>query len=155
MNIILLTIIFIIIVYSIYIKTHEISNFTNTIESTNNTVLLNETICDKNPPIIPKELIYNNYTYNLVGTGINNFYNQKYYLYETKNDQYGDLFMKDNLEYLDGEIYSYIFVNYINNKPIIDHIFGPRNKIKIGDVIYIEQKYLLNGINYIGPYIIL
>ena len=145
--------------YTIYVNTHEISNFTNTTESTNNITLLNEIpneiTCDKNILIIPNELIYNRYTYKLVGTGINNFYNQKYYLYETRNDQYGDLFMKDNLEYLNEQIYSYIFVYYIDNKPFINNIFGPRNKINVGDVIYIEQKYLLNGINYIGPYIII
>jgi hypothetical protein len=55
-----------------------------------------------------EKLDYNNNTFNLIGIALNKYYNQKYYLYESKNDQYGDLLMRDNLEYLNEQIYSYI-----------------------------------------------
>jgi hypothetical protein len=195
MNIILLTIIFIIIVYTIYITNTntEISNITDTnteietntdidnftdinnlnLNNINNTndfelpeeinynnnealsYMPDETTCSKKLINILKELIYNGYNYKLIGTAINKYYNQKYYLYESKIDQYGDLLMRDNLDYLNEQIYSYIFVTFINNKIEIDHEFGPRNKIDIGDIIYLDKKYLSNGISYIGPYIIM
>lgn len=163
MNIILLIIIYIIIVYIIYLtstKTSNISKFSNTnnLNLENNESLSyipNNVMCDQKLSIIPKDLDYNSYTYSLIGTGINKFYNQKYYLYETKKDQYGNLLIKDNLEYLNEQIYSYIFVTFLNDNPNIDYEFGPRYKINPGDVIYIDNKYLSNGISYIGPFIIL
>ena len=179
MNKILLTIIFIIIVYIIYITSNKtnIDNFTSTnnldlnnINNSNNFILPKEikynnnealsympvkSTCNQNVSNILKELRHNGYDYKLIGTAVNKYYNQKYYLYESKIDQYGDLLMRDNLDYLNEQIYSYIFVTFTNNKIEIDHEFGPRNKIDIGDIIFLDKKYLSNGISYIGPYIII
>jgi hypothetical protein len=106
--------------------------------------------------ILPNQLNYNNNTFKLIGTALNKYYNQKYHLYESKNDQYGDLLMGDNLDYLNEQnIYSYKFIIFINNKPNIEQEFGPRAKINIGDIIYLDNKYKSKGISYIGPYIIL
>ena len=181
MNIILIIIIIVIIIYLIN-NNKTIENISNTgkisslemdneksISTTNfnlvneinydsNTALSympNETTCNINLTSTPKEIIHNDYKYNLIGTAINKFYNQEYTLYESKIDQYGDLLMRENLDYLNEHIYSYIFVNFINNKIIIQQEFGPRNKIDIGDVIYLDIKHLNNGISYIGPYIII
>ena len=177
MNIIII-LIFFIIVYIIYKNQNE--NFKNNIELTNlnldnntNTLMNNDIknnfisnnidnkniksdyVCYKNKTFNKtKELVYDNFKYKLIGKAVNKFYNQKYYLYESRKDQYGNLLIRDNLDYLNGQIYSYLFVNF-DDKPNIDHEFGPRSKINVGDIIYIDKKYLLNGISYIGPYIIL
>lgn len=164
---ILIIIIFIIIVYVIYItnietndlnKSTEILHSENITNTTNNNLIENitntQTLQKKDLSSL-KKLDYNNNTFNLIGIALNKYYNQKYYLYESKNDQYGDLLMRDNLEYLNEQIYSYILVYIINNEPIIKEEFGPRSKINVGDVIYIDRKDKSNGISYIGPYIIL
>ena len=156
----IIIIIFIIIVYLIYINCNR-EEFKNNIELNNSTLddninKLNNSILDDNINIVPniickndniKELIYKNFRYKLIGKAINKYYNQEYYLYESKKDQYGNLLIRDNLDYLNNQIYSYLFVNFNNDEPIIEKEFGPRSKIISGDIIYI-------GINYIGPYII-
>lgn len=176
MNIIIFAFIFFLIVYLIYQNNNSIENITNTkkinglntdnnnflsttnfnlpneIVYDNNTSLSympNETKCHVNLTPIPKELTYHNHTFNLVGTAVNDLYNQKYFLYESKYDQNGNLLITDNLDYLQDQIYNYLFVTFNNNQSIIHQKFGPRNKIDIGDIIY-----LLNGINQIGPYLI-
>lgn len=179
MNIIII-LIFFMIVYLIYKNPIENENFKNNIELNNlnidntnnlnnvdiNNNFLSNNIDNKNIksnyvcygrkiPNKVKEFNYNNFKYKLIGKSVNKFYNQKYYLYESRKDQYGNLLIRDNLDYINGQIYSYLFVNFIDNKPIIDHEFGPRSKINIGDIIFIDKKYLNNGISYIGPYIIL
>jgi hypothetical protein len=179
MNIFIILIIFI-IVYIIYNNSNKNENFKNNIELNNldlnntnnlnnidiNNNFMSNNIDNKNIKINYdcykrksfnkiKELNYGNFKYKLIGKGVNKFYNQKYYLYESRKDQYGNLLIRDNLDYLNNQIYSYIFVKFNNNKPIVDHEFGPRNKINIGDIIFIDKKYLSNGISYIGPYIIL
>ena len=108
---------------------------------------------NKNPEkiTIPREITYNNFIFNYIGQGINDLYHQKYYLYERKNDQYGNLLVRDNLEYLDNQIYTYLF---INEDLSIQYEFGPRPKINVNDIIYLDIKYLSNGISHIGPYII-
>jgi len=180
MDIILFAFIFIIIVFIISKYSISIENITNTqkinsldidtnlsttnfnlaneIEYDNNTSLSympNETTCNKDLSSYPKELIYHNSTFNLIGTAINKFYNQKYYLYESKIDQNGDLLITENLDYLNHQIYKYLFVIFDDTQAIIHQEFGPRNKIDIGDIIYIDIKYLNNRISYIGPYLIL
>lgn len=182
MNIILFAFIFIIIVFIISKYSISIENITNTqkIDSldvdvgtnlsttifnlpneivydknTSLTYMPNESTCNIDLSSYPKELIYHNSTFNLIGTAINKFYNQKYYLYESKIDQNGDLLITENLDYLNEQIYKYLFVIFDNTQVIIQQEFGPRNKIDIGDIIHIDIKYLNNGISYIGPYIIL
>ena len=144
MNIILFAFIFIIIVSLIYhYNNNTIENITNinSIDIKNN-ILPNEINMEPIYNIeLQKELIYQNNTFRLIGTAINKPYNQKYYLYESKINQ------NDNL--LNEQLYNYIFVNFLE-QPIIQQEFGPRNKIDVGDIIY-----LFNGINNIGPYIII
>ena len=114
----------------------------------------NEIKCNNNLLKYPKKLNYNNHIYNLKSKIINNFYNQEYYLYEYKLDQDGDLLIRDNLEYLNEQLYNYILVYFKNNKIKIKYKFGPRNKIDNGDIIYIDLKDNGVGISYIGPFII-
>lgn len=161
----IIIIIFIIIVYLIYINCNreefknniELNNLTldNNINKINNTDIYNN-FTSENKNMVPniicknddiKEFIYENFRYKLIGKAINKYYNQEYYLYESRKDQYGNLLIRDNLDYLNSQIYSYLFINFNDNKPIIEKEFGPRSKINSGDIIYI-------GINYIGPYII-
>ena len=114
-----------------------------------NITLMNIDLCKNN---VPNKLYYNNSKFNLIGTAINKIYNQEYKLYESKVKQCKNLLIRENLDYLDNQIYNYIFVNLDNNKFSIQQEFGPRNKINIGDIIYLD---LFNGSSYIGPYIIL
>lgn len=88
---------------------------------------------------ISDKLNYNNNIYNFIGKALNKLYNQEYYLYEFK---------------LNGQLYNYIFVFFINNKIEIKYDFGPRNKINNGDIIYLDIKKYNTGIGYIGPFII-
>jgi hypothetical protein len=155
-------IIFIIIVYLIYINCNR-EEFKNNIElnnlnldnNINNNIDNNFIIENKNmvPNIICKndnikELIYDNFKYKIIGKAVNKYYNQEYYLYESRKDQYGNLLIRDNLDYLNSQIYSYLFITFNDNQQIIEKEFGPRSKINSGDIIYI-------GVNNIGPYIIL
>ena len=89
----------------------------------------------------PNKINYNNNTFKFIGTANNNYHNQKFFLYEL---------IKTNHDSLNKKIYYYIFVVFDNEQYIIQQEFGPRTKINIGDIIY-----LLNGINQIGPYIII
>ena len=163
MNIILFAFIYLLIVYLIYKNNNCIEKITNTQKKNsldNNTSLLSyipdETACNNKLTTIPKELIYYNTMFNLIGSAINKFYNQNYYLYESKNDQNGILLITENLDYLNEQLYSYLFVIFLDNmQPIIHQEFGPRHKIDIGDIIYIDIKYLSNRLSYIGPYKIL
>ena len=125
MNIIIILILLFIIVYIIYNKKQIISESFNNLE-------------------------YNNYNYKLIGKAVNKIYNQIYYLYESKKDQNGNLSIRNNLDYLDEQIYSYLFVSIDNNKTIINYELGPRSKINKGDVVFVDRKYLS-----IGPYIII
>ena len=150
----IIIIIFIIIVYLIYINCNseefknniELNNLTldDNINKLNNNFMVPNLICENEKV---KELIYENFKYKLIGKAVNKYYKQEFYLYESRKDQYGNLLIRDNLDYLNSQIYSYLFINFNNNEPIIEKEFGPRSKINSGDIIYI-------GINYIGPYII-
>jgi hypothetical protein len=178
MNIIVLIIIFAIIIYLIHNKkTNEnitntpnindktIENITNiptinyidinnsiptysNFKNDNNTLSLKSTSKDN----VPKKIYHDNHKYNLIGTAINKFYNQEYKLYESKVKQCDHLLMRENLNNLDDQIYNYIFVIFDDNKAIIQKEFGPRNKIYLGDIIYLDISF---GRSYIGPYIII
>ena len=160
MNIIILIIILLVIIYVI---NNKVCLNNNIEKMSNNTdinyapsFIQNEKKCNNDLTNIPKQIIYNDNKFDLIGTAINIYYNQNYYLYESKIDQYGDILMRNNLEYLDNtQMYKYLFVNFIDNKQVIQWEFGPRNKINKDDNIYMDIKHLKNGISYIGPYLII
>ena len=155
MNIIILITIFAIIIYLVH-NDKTIENITN-INSiptysnikNNDTTLSLESSCINN---FPEKIYYDNNIFNLIGTAINKFYNQEYKLYESKVKQCDNLLMRENLNNLDDQIYNYIFVIFDDNKTIIQKEFGPRNKIYLGDIIYLD---ISSGKSYIGPYIII
>ena len=161
MNIIIFIIILLIIIYIINNKiclNNNIEKMSNHTIDTNYapSFIQNEKICNNDLINIPKQIIYNDNKFDLIGTAINIYYNQNYYIYESKIDQYGDILIRNNLEYLENtQMYKYLFVNFIDNKQVIQWEFGPRNKINKDDSIYMDIKHLKNGISYIGPYLII
>lgn len=103
---------------------------------------------DNQPKEIPKDSIkYENNIYNLIGSASNPYYYQYYYLYEHQiesNDK--NLFMKEELKYVNYQVYEYLLVKIDNNVPSIVHSFGPRTKINLNDIVY-----LANGNFQLGP----
>ena len=160
MNIIILIIILLVIIYVINNKVCLNNNIEKMSNNTNinyaSSFIQNEKKCNNDLTNISKQIIYNDNKFDLIGTAINIYYNQNYYIYESKIDQYGNVLMRNNLEYLDDtQMYKYLFVNFIDNKQVIQWEFGPRNKINKDDNIYMDVKHLKNGISYIGPYLII
>ena len=154
MNIILIIIILVITSYLFYYK-KNIEPITNTTNNLENTSSYSNTNDNTYLSYIPIKINYNNNLYNLIGKAVNKLYNQEFYLYQSKVDQVGDLFMRNNLDYLNNQIFDYIFVHFIDNKIKIKYRFGPRNKINNGDTIYLDIKNSNKRISYIGPFIII
>jgi hypothetical protein len=92
----------------------------------------------KNKKIIPKLFEYNSNKYNLIGTAVNKYYKQYYYLYEFLTKQnINDLDLEENIKYLENNrIFEYLLVKVNKNVPKVSHYVGPRNKININDVVY-------------------
>jgi hypothetical protein len=88
---------------------------------------------------VPIELKYKNDNYNLLGTAINSYYNQYFYIFENQVKQKVDnLLLEEELRFMKDEtIYQYVLAKIHNNAPVIIHWIGPRNKINLGDVTYL------------------
>ena len=84
--------------------------------------------------------------YNLLGYAINKYYKQHYLIYESQIIQNNDYYLKDNLDYLNQQLYKYVLVKTKNNQLKIIHVFGPRSKINIGDIVNLSY-----GVYQLGP----
>ena len=133
------------------------SNAPNTISS--NTISLKTEKIE-----IPKEIkdTWQNQdlTFKFLGSAINDYYKQYYLIYESKIDEAKlkdtnkiiaqlpaiSNFVQNQLGELNYQVYMYALVKMDKNKPVIKHIFGPRNKIEINDVTYLSQ-----GVFELGP----
>ena len=91
-------------------------------------------------------IIHEDIKYNLLGYAINKYYNQYYLIYESHIIQNNDYYLKDNLDYLNQQLYKYVLVKTKNNESKIIHIFGPRSKINIGDIVNLSY-----GVYQLGP----
>lgn len=101
--------------------------------------------------IIPNTLEYNKKKYYFVGTASNEYYSQYYYLFELAISQdKKDLNFEEELKYVNNNrIYEYLLVKIHKNNPQVSHYVGPRNKIKINDVVYFSL-----GNFQLGPLVI-
>ena len=84
--------------------------------------------------------------YNLLGYAVNKYYKQHYLIYESYIIQDNDYYLKDNLDYLNQQLYKYVLVKTENNQLKIIHVFGPRSKINIGDIVNLSY-----GVYQLGP----
>jgi hypothetical protein len=94
---------------------------------------------------IPNKINDNENIYNLLGSANNDHYDQKYVIYEspeitdpTNLKNIAPTF-NENLKWLKPKIMSYILVTFHDNKINIVHRIAPRNKIEIGDVVYLSM----------------
>lgn len=100
--------------------------------------------------LYPIDIKYDNLKYDLLGYVYNTAYRQYYLLYETVNKQINpNLVLREKLDNLDTQLYTYALVKIEKSKPIVKYIFGPRNKININDVVYLSQ-----GPLQLGPLIV-
>jgi len=98
----------------------------------------------------PLEIKHNNLKYNLLGYVYNTSYKQYYLLYETQNKQINpNLVLREKLDNLDNQIFTYALVKMEKSNPIIKYVFGPRTKININDVVYLSQ-----GTLQLGPLVV-
>jgi hypothetical protein len=87
-------------------------------------------------------ITYEDEKYNLLGYAINKYYNQYFLIYESHINLSNE-YLKDNLNYLNQQLYKYVLVKTKSN---VIHVFGPRNKINIGDIVNLSY-----GVYQLGP----
>jgi hypothetical protein len=97
----------------------------------------------KFPETIADSITY----YNLVGYAINEYYNQYYLLYETKINDPINNEASNNPKFLNEKLYKYVLVRMRKDVPHIIHKVGPRDKIKLGDFVYLSY-----GVFQLGPF---
>ena len=94
----------------------------------------------------PVEIKTQGLKYQLLGYVYNTAYRQYYLIYEAVNKQINtNLVLREKLDNLDVQVFNYALVKMEKSKPVIKYIFGPRNKINIGDVVYLSQGPLQLG----------
>lgn len=130
---------------SIYNKTNENNN--NTENNTNTEKQVIKKIVDNTEIIIPLDITHNDITYNLLGVSKNDIFNHYYLIYENKIRQVGNITVVENLEFLNFQLYTYILVKIINNKPFVFYVVPARDKININDTLYIY----IGDNGFIGP----
>ncbi len=100
--------------------------------------------------LYPLEIKNSGLKYQLLGYVYNTAYRQYYLIYEALNKQINpNLVLREKLDNMDTQTYSYALVKIEKSKPVIKYIFGPRTKININDVVYLSQ-----GPLQIGPLIV-
>lgn len=102
--------------------------------------------------LYPSEITYANLKFNLLGFVYNTPYRQYYLIYEAINKQINpNLVLREKLDNLDVQTFTYALVKIEKSNtnpspiPVIKYLFGPRNKINIGDVVYLSQGTLQLG----------
>ncbi len=100
--------------------------------------------------LYPLEIKNSGLKYQLLGYVYNTAYRQYYLIYEALNKQINsNIVLREKLDNMDTQTYSYALVKIEKSKPVIKYIFGPRTKININDVVYLSQ-----GPLQIGPLIV-
>jgi len=94
---------------------------------------------------IPNKIKDNGNVYNLLGSANNDHYDQKYVIYESPeitdptNLKNIAPTLNENMKWMKTKIMSYVLVTFHDNKINIVHRIAPRNKIEIGDVVYLSM----------------
>jgi hypothetical protein len=83
---------------------------------------------------------YQGNKYTLLGTATNIYYNQYFYIFENLvNQKLTEPLLKEQLKYMkNNRIFQYILVKIHNGNPKIIHWVGPRNKIDLGNIVYLS-----------------
>lgn len=89
---------------------------------------------------IPLNFTYQNDDYNLLGIATNVYYNQYFYIFENMVKQkISEPMLEEELKYMKiNRIFQYLLVQMHKGKPKVIHWVGPRNKINLGDVVYLS-----------------
>lgn len=102
-----------------------------------------------NNSIFNSNIKYENNEYKLLGYAINKYYYQKFLIYESLNNydsKTNNVYITNNLEYINNPQYNYALVKVDNNNPKVLNVFGPRDKIKINDIVNLSY-----GVFQMGP----
>ncbi len=100
--------------------------------------------------LYPLEIKNSGLKYHLLGYVYNTAYRQYYLIYEALNKQLNpNLVLREKLDNMDTQTFTYALVKIEKAKPVIKYIFGPRTKININDVVYLSQ-----GPLQIGPLVV-
>jgi hypothetical protein len=98
---------------------------------------------------LPQKVKYYDNIYNLLGSAINSYYKQHYYIYEHKFKSDDIIIVpQDNMKHMNN-LYEYILIKPTNNKFKVIHYINPRNKININDIVNISS-----GVFQLGPLVI-
>jgi hypothetical protein len=95
--------------------------------------------------IIPKKINDDGVVYNLLGYATNDHYDQRYVIYESSeitdptNLKNTIPTLNENMQWMKTKIMSYVLVTFNNDIINIIHRIAPRNKIEIGDVVYLSM----------------
>ena len=92
---------------------------------------------------------HENNEYKLLGYAINKYYYQKFLIYESLNNydtKTNNIYITNNLKYINNPQYNYALVKVDNNNSKVLNVFGPRDKIKINDIVNLSY-----GVFQIGP----
>lgn len=96
----------------------------------------------------PLEIADETTSYVLLGYAINEYYNQYYLIYETEViDPSTNKEAKNNPSFMKVKLYKYALVRMKKNVPHIIHKVGVREKIKMGDFVYLSY-----GVFQLGPF---
>ena len=128
--------------------TNDVSNFYSIVKQKygkDNDEIINAVSSSK-PLHFSLVIKHENNNYNLLGYAINKYYQQYYIIYEFKITQNDNYYLKDNLDYVNNQLYKYVLVKTKENTLKIIHAFGPRNKINIGDIVNLSY-----GVYQLGP----
>jgi len=98
---------------------------------------------------IPQVVEHEKNKYKLVGSASNPYYYQYYLIYERKVDTKENLEMREELQFINYQVFEYLLVKMNKLNPEIAHHIGPRVKINLNDTIYLAL-----GTFQIGPLII-
>jgi len=131
-------------------NTNDICNDYNTIDPIYNHDNTELRSAINNNSIFNSIIKHENIEYLLLGYANNKYYNQKFLIYESLNNnnkKTNNTFITNNFEYINNPQYNYALVkNTDNNTLKVLNIFGPRNKININDIVNLSY-----GVFQMGP----
>jgi hypothetical protein len=93
----------------------------------------------------PKIIKDGGVTYKLLGSATNDHYSQNFLIYESPEITDPTTLknvsptLKENMEWMKSKIMSYVLVTLHEDKINIIHRIAPRNKVEIGDVVYMSM----------------
>ena len=100
------------------------------------------------PSNFPPEIEVELKKYKLLGYSINESYNQYYLMYENEiTDPLYDTTVNNDMKFLKVKLYKYTLVKMDKKTPHVLHKIGAREKINLGDFVYLSY-----GVFQLGPF---